>query len=790
MQPAAVQIRFKNVGISSNASSGMKISHPILLIDGINLSTSPTSLQAFDDDLQFGDDKKNKKTRYIIDMFTKLGYTPILVQFGNTTQKSTKDNATIFSALLKFLATTNMFQWDNANAEKFQMVGFSQGGVIGRYGAYLYDKDRGSLPGVRLLLTFDSPHQGAVLPRGLLATIDFWANNGGGDAAKTYLEMLKNAGVNDLLIYDTKNTDFNPDVTSNRWLFNEYRNAATYKGFPTVMISDGLLQGKSNKSANTDYYNLNRWAEKGGSSWGRASSVISYSTTPTGIYSENHVYAYLDKDIPEAKYGESKWDLVQGSSYPFPKTLFNLFEPAFKKQIPDNFSEGWAIFSLDFHGKWESDNLNTPSTSFIPTVSALDMQCNGDIAVRDGCAFSQTEPTANDWEENPGTITTGKSIYAVDETHPDFAQAEGLYHVFGANPLDLWRMYCEVMKSDVENGTFENSTLNGKMDPAQSCMSQDLIPSWFRDEYKGALATSFPRIRWAYNASQNDKEDASFSVPAGWNKVAVFARNEEMVAGDVISVTLKVSDIGNWAKLDFVLLQSPSGTGWTQLGERSVTCDGEFYTYSWTVPSWVHSGSGYAWAYLVVNSSTEGNVQVQSVRIAHNSSASTPTEASQSMTQPQIYPGNNSEWTLGSWGNPNPNYSDGNGTGMDLNFSKYGDGILWYANTPLTSGTYSSLKVTYWGGTCTRTGIYFDQNTYLTAACAENPQCRGSGDSKKENFVLLGDPFAPKNTIQTATIQFLAINGWGTISPVHRLVFQALGAGQVDDCIIQSVQFQ
>ena len=61
---------------------------------------------------------------------------------------------------------------------------------------------------------------------------------------------------------------------------------------------------------------------------------------------------------------------------------------------------------------------------------------------------------------------------------------------------------------------------------------------------------------------------------------------------------------------------------------------------------------------------------------------------------------------------------------------------------------------------------------------------------RQGSFASDGNLDAPKNTVQTFTTSLWNINGNGAFIPVHRLMFQALRAGPVDDCVIQSIQFQ
>ena len=114
------------------------------------------------------------------------------------------------------------------------VMGISQGGILGRYGAYLYDKQRNSKTDapIRLYASLDSPHQGAVLPRSLYPTIDFWATSGGSSAAEAFKDLINGPGASGLLIYERKqkctlptfcDDIYRENFGNDRFLFNEYR---------------------------------------------------------------------------------------------------------------------------------------------------------------------------------------------------------------------------------------------------------------------------------------------------------------------------------------------------------------------------------------------------------------------------------------------------------------------------------------------------------------------------------------------------------------------------------------
>ena len=128
----------------------------------------------------------------------------MLVQFAQTVRTSLETNARAFASLLSFLNANTLISFPNRRGDGFVVLGISQGGIIGRYGSYLYDSIRTAADApVRFYASLDSPHQGAVMPRGLISTIDFWANKAGIASAEAFYDLISSPGARDLLLYDT-----------------------------------------------------------------------------------------------------------------------------------------------------------------------------------------------------------------------------------------------------------------------------------------------------------------------------------------------------------------------------------------------------------------------------------------------------------------------------------------------------------------------------------------------------------------------------------------------------------
>lgn len=798
------------------------IQNPFLIIDGINLEAKARPLVS-DNDTVLGFYEEIKLINRSDDVYRPeepagnllgglqaAGYTPVLVQLTRTTQFSLEWNAKICAALLRYLGRSalgskNFMGVSPFLGQGFNILGISQGGVIGRYGAYLYDTRRAGkgLP-IRMFASLDAPHQGAVMPRGLMATVDFWGRQRSKAEAKSFLDRVQSPGAKDLLLYSiVPPVSVDPQrsyglkgsvewsASTDRWLFGTYRLAAQYQGFPVVLLSNGQLDGELNSSTVTPYYHLNRWAEKGGGVWGRAVSRFGYSSEETGEYAYNRTYEFAKSPVESVQKGSSRWDLVQGSTYPFIDAMYQAFEPAMKEAIPDR--EDVCVYrnilgcqySLRFYGKWDDHTQQRSSTTFIPTTSSLDWQCDGDLSVRSECAFTQTSHGV-EWE-NPGDRSTANALYAVDPSHPGSKRPNSGRHVIGATAtLDLWRLFCEVAKRDYDEEAqrFRNPSLQGHFDPHASCMDPSSVSLWFLEHVAPTDFSNhykFPWARWTFNSAKIDKQfPVSFHLPAGWQVVGLLDRGKSLEANDVIEVTLKTNPTfkGNWMRVEWALSTTKSGAEWWQLSEQSVPADGAEHTLRWQLPNSSVALNRYRWARLIMNS-LGGGVTVTSIRITHSSLGTLAPEPIQS---PIVYPPTGSQWTLGAWGQHQPDFSDSYGSGVALSMPVTGDGAYWFLNDYADVSAYRQLQLTYWPNTCQKTRIYFDKKDHKynaeTGSIGSNSVALSGGDVSGDFLV---------KTIPLLSIIDTLSTPHQTLS-AQRLYFQSFGPSET--CIIKEMRLQ
>ena len=702
------------------APFGFYLERPFFIIDGIHLSTDEkrtlSQLQAETE--EFG----------IPEMLKSLGYTPVLVQFSQTVIRSLQQNSETFAGILNYLQDNRQIPFPNKKQDGFVILGISQGGIIGRYGSYLYDtrRDKAISAPVRFFASLDSPHQGAVMPRGLVASIDFWANEAEVASAEAFYDLISAPGARDLLIYDTEagNSTYQPKTGAERFLFGDYRKAAEYKGFPVVLVAQGQLKGKDPAHKNK-YYDLERRTEMLSKVMGRATSSLSYSTASSGEYAHNRKYEF-NTDVEEAsKKGVTGFDFVQGSTYPFAKTLYESLRDGMVEAMPKNWDKkvkagGITVASFPMKSYWNNDTLYQASSTFIPTVSAMDLKCDGDLAIRKSCAHSQN---ASDLSfEKPGSRSTAKAIYAVDSSHPRYSEAMSGRHiespmdskgnvdkkVLSGMQTDIWRVLCEVAKADYNSATgqFRNPKLGGFFSPNTSCMDQTKMPAVIKNG--GVLQTKkLGYIRYDYNtAATEGNAEVIFALPAGWQKVAVADNGFDVPPSSIFEVDVRVqAPQSNWMKAELLLTQRKDGGLQVQFAEQNVPQDGLFHTIRWQMPSTAGALKSFRWFRLVLNSKG-GMVTLRRPRLVVN--ANNFEEIPTAIPSAKIYP--NATYRAVPWSDTVvvKDYSDGLGAGVAFEFKASQDGAYLDLKKPYSMDAYKSLKVEYWPGTCINTSIFFD----------------------------------------------------------------------------------
>lgn len=777
-----VRLRFIEPPDYDQSPFGFYLERPFFIIDGIHLSTDEkrTLSQLHRETEEFG----------IPEMLKSLGYTPVLVQFSQTVVRSLEQNSESLAGLLEYLNNNKVIPFPNGKQDGFVILGISQGGIIGRYGAYLYDSRRNKKDAapVRFFASLDSPHQGAVMPRGLVASIDFWANEAEVGAAEAFYDLISAPGARDLLIYDTEagNRTYAPKTGADRFLFGDYRKAAEYKGFPVVLVAQGQLKGKDPVHKDR-YYDLERRTELLSKVMGRATSSLGYSTNASGVYARNRKYEF-NTDVDEtSKKGETDYDFVQGSTYPFAKTLYESLRDGMEEAMPKSWSKkvkvmGLTIASLPMKSYWNNDTLYQASSTFIPTVSAMDLKCDGDLSIRKGCAHSQGSTGLA--FEKPESRSTAKAIYAVDPSHPRYSETMSGRHIESPNKggvvdktvltgmqVDIWRVLCEVAKADYDPaaGRFRNPNLGGLFSPSTSCMDQSKMPSVIKNG--GILQSkSFGYVRYDYNASATETaQEVSFALPAGWRKVAMADNGLDVPASSIFEVEVKVQDPkSNWMKAELLLTSLKDGGSQVQFAEQDIPQDGLFHTVRWQMPATAGALKKFRWFHLVLNSNG-GTVTLRRPRLVTN--ANSFEEVPPAIPSAKIFP--NLSYGAVPWSDTVmvKDYSDGLGSGISIEFKSKLDGIHFDMRKNYSMDAYKNLNVVYWPGTCQKTSIFFDAKSGKNVNIGNGTLQNGFVSKKLPLSDLINTDVTPKGSLSAS-----------------RLDLQAMQANE--KCIIRSITLE
>ena len=770
----SVKIRIIDAPKDENSKLGIYLERPFFIIDGIDLN--PVEKKTLTD-------LEGEVRQVGLPMMLKnLGYTPVLVQFTETVRTSLQENSKALYKLFSFLSNNKLIPFPGAKEDGFVVMGISQGGVIGRYGAYLYDTHRrDSDAPIRLFASLDSPHQGAVMPMGLFNTVAFWSNKGGSSAAEMFKDMLLAKGAADLLVYENKceKSCTSEANTRGRFLYDDYRYAAEYKKFPTVLVAQGQLKGRDPVHKN-DYYHLERHAEKGPFTLGSAVSHMQYSDN-NGTVARNRKKETTDDADLEDYVGTSRYDFIQGSTYPFAATIYQSLRQGFYDAMPNGMTYEVLFWDVDINTSWGRDELVQDRSTFIPTASAMDMKCNGDLAIRSDCGFTQSYVGFP--FENPGAKSTATAAFAVDPTHPRYAEAISGRHiempfdndtlnslVLSGMQVDMWRILCEVAKYDYDYrlGQFRNPKLIGYFSPDTKCMDVDKMPDIIRNA--GTVQTiPFAYARYDYNAAATEKSsNVQFKLPAGWKWVASWSYGGDVVANTSFEVDVKVDNPkGNWMNAELVVCRIKSCSSGLQLNEVSVPLDGKSHTLRWQMPANGGALNGMRWFRLVLNSDG-GDVTVSNAQLVLNTRGDVAVPPK--ISSADIYP---SRYEYFSWDDETHinTYGDELGIGIQIEFDKAQRGMHIEFGPMVSMDDYRNLVVDYWPGTCQRTLAYFDSKKLADANLANG---------------WLQNGFVRKNLPLDEIID-LRVTPHGSKS-AHRLNLQAVGGSE--RCVIKSIKLE
>jgi hypothetical protein len=393
-------------------TSGTQIRKPLIVVEGFDINDGAPRLANFNynvnmlidewESIQFGNPQQ-RFTTYLDDLGA---YDLIFIDWKNSTD-DIPHNAVALEDLIGRINT--MKANSGYGSVKNVVMGISMGGLITRYCLASMTK-RNVDPQTRLLLTQDSPHQGAYVPLALqhlvkdlqnqryLGIIRFGSVFKAVDEAADLLN--KPAVQQELMMYVT---DGNGTVVQNSFLSTTYRNMITFSSsdpqpqYQFMAVSDGSQCGNGSISAGATLIN--------GAFEFNASGPVSILTN--GIVSKSRLK--IDADL-KALTGSSShkilffkfqrkekyfWGLINGS---YTILELNRFEPSFNtipwESVPGGFeSLGDRLGTGNgLNGHWGKMwflgyNYNfslAPRFGFVPTVSSLDV-----VAVNNTTVFEK-----------------------------------------------------------------------------------------------------------------------------------------------------------------------------------------------------------------------------------------------------------------------------------------------------------------------------------------------------------------------------------------------------------------
>ena len=154
--------------LSVNNTTG-RIRKPLIVVEGFDIAQVPAMIRLSENtdirNFVFGINRSNREGYNFNQSLDDLAsYDLVYVDYGRGTD-DIRRNAALFQEIL---TRVNQEKATNGSTEQNVVIGESMGGLVARYG--LADLARQNIPTqTRLLITHDSPHQGANVPLGFQA---------------------------------------------------------------------------------------------------------------------------------------------------------------------------------------------------------------------------------------------------------------------------------------------------------------------------------------------------------------------------------------------------------------------------------------------------------------------------------------------------------------------------------------------------------------------------------------------------------------------------------------------
>lgn len=316
---------------------------PLVFVEGFDLS----------DDMDWPELYALINTEGLADSLRVKGYDLIILNFADATDYLQRNS-------FAFVSLVENINQNKIGDEPLIIAGASMGGLIVRYGLAWMESNAIDHE-TRIMLTFDTPHQGANIPLGVQFMAAFFSNHVASIAE--LLTKLNSPGAQQMLVYHHLN---DPDPGQNALRNQFYQDLTAVGSYPSdsdlkkVAISNGSGAGTAGNQVG--YL---------GETMNPGSQIVDYNYFSFLVDVRGNVWAVPD--------GASQIRIFQGLVdliWPLPDDQFDAYAAG---TSPYDNAPGGTSSTMEDLANTDTGGLGTiktdfPEHCFIPTVSSLDLQ--------------------------------------------------------------------------------------------------------------------------------------------------------------------------------------------------------------------------------------------------------------------------------------------------------------------------------------------------------------------------------------------------------------------------------
>ncbi len=163
------------------ADGHVSLTNPVVVIEGFDIDNS----------LDWPALYELLNQQNLLEDLRSAGYDAVVLDFDEAVEPIQRNGLLVAELLQMVNAAT-------APDQSMALIGASMGGLVSRY-ALLWMEDQAIPHRVRNWITFDAPHDGANLPLGLQAFVEFFADQA--DEAEFLLQQLRSGAARQMLLY-------------------------------------------------------------------------------------------------------------------------------------------------------------------------------------------------------------------------------------------------------------------------------------------------------------------------------------------------------------------------------------------------------------------------------------------------------------------------------------------------------------------------------------------------------------------------------------------------------------